>query len=109
MRILRQLFNNLDENYTNIKVTNSSYTAENFFLDFYLDYGLLPLLLLMTLIFPMVNSYYFGNKNLKAISFSIVLFIVVGMIMSARAVPLMYMLFFYTAIFYKKQSYILNE
>lgn len=102
-------FNNLDENYTNIKVTNSSYTAENFFLDFYLDYGLLPLLLLMTLIFPMVNSYYFGNKNLKAISFSIVLFIVVGMIMSARAVPLMYMLFFYTAIFYKKQSYILNE
>ena len=27
-------FNNLDENYTNIKVTNSSYTAEKTFLGF---------------------------------------------------------------------------
>ena len=102
-------FDELTNRDNNYKITNSSYTAENFFLDFYLDYGLIPLIVILTLLVPVVISYYYGFSALKPLSFSILLYIVVGLIMSARAVPLLYLFFFYLAIFYKKQRLIINE
>jgi len=98
-------YNKLEVDNDNLKLSKSSFTSENFLLDFYLDNGLIPFLIM--LFFLGLNMFfYFNTKNviIEQFSFSILLFTIVGLIMSARTVPLMYLLFSFLAIIFKIQT-----
>lgn len=102
-------YENFEKHYVkNIRETNelrlssTSFTSENFLLDFYLDNGLIPFLIIFLLLLEMVMFFYTtDNYLIMQFTFSIILFIIVGLVMSARIVPLMYLLFTFLAIVYK--------
>lgn len=105
-------YENFEENYKklnkkkNMNLKSSSYTSENFLMDFYLDNGFIPFIIIFTFLIECV-LFFFSTNNLliKQFSFSIILFIVIGLVMSSRTVPVMYLLFTYLAIIYKIKNY----
>lgn len=106
-------YENFEENYLNLnkkeedlKLSSSSFTSENFLLDFYLDNGFIPFLILVLLFLETILIFYTTkNALVKQFAFSILLFIIVGLVMSARTVPMMYLLFTYLAIIFKIQKH----
>jgi O-antigen ligase len=107
-------YENYKKNYKKLDTTNknpsivlsdTSYTAENFILDFYLDNGLMPFLILFILLFEILFLFFSTKNNLiEQFTFPILLFVIVGLIMSARTIPLMYLLFTFLAIIYKLKT-----
>lgn len=105
-------YDNFEENYrklkksrVNIKLTGSSFTSENFLLDFYLDNGLIPFLIVLFLFFETILLFYYSeNEIMIQFTFSIILYVIVGLIMSSRTVPVMYLLFAYLATIFKVQT-----
>jgi O-antigen ligase len=93
--------------YKNIKASSeeTSFTSENFILDFYLDNGLIPVLI-MLIFFALIISVFFlvNNPSINQLSFPLVLFICCGLILSARAAPLLYTYFLFLATLLKLQS-----
>lgn len=81
--------------------TEDSYTAENFFLDFYLDNGFVPFLIII--LFFVQTFFIHLNKRSFSIKFtySIFFYSICGLVMSARTVPLMYTLFIFFAIIFR--------
>lgn len=101
-------YENFQENYlkledrnTKLKINKTNYTAENFFVDFYLDNGLVPFVILFLIILEVIIFYFYKVNFSMQFSFSIILFLIIGLVMSARTVPLLYMLFTYIAIIHK--------
>ena len=104
-------YENFEENYykikdndSPIKLTKTSFTSENFFLDFFLDNGLIPFIIITILLLESVLLFFnTTNDFLKQFTFPLLLFIIIGLIMSARTVPLLYLLFTFLAIISKIQ------
>ncbi len=93
-----------ENGYKNAKASTSisSYTSENFILDFYLDNGLIPVLIILFLVFQLIITLIKSNDPiLKQLSFSIILFFFCGLILTTRAVQLLYMMFIFFACFFK--------
>lgn len=88
---------------------NWSFTAENFFLDFYLDNGLIPFVIIVMIFINSFTLINHKNSDIKAIIISLLFYLIVAMIMSARTVALFYSLFTFFAIQLKLNYLTKNE
>jgi len=91
--------------YPNASDEVSSFTAENYFLDFYLDNGLIPLMLILIL-FASIIARGYKSKSLwnKGMALALVYFIVVGLVTNLRVAPVNLLLFSLIGIFVKLSS-----
>ncbi len=73
---------------------SSSFTAENFFIDYYLYNGLIPTLILLFIFISLIyRSFKSKSKWQQGIALSIVYFLVTGLVTSLRSVPINIFLF----------------
>ncbi len=86
-----------------------SFTAENFFLDFYLDNGLIPFVIIVIFFINCFTLKKSNNTDIKSIVISVFFYLIVAMIMSARTVSLLYCLFTFFAIQLKLNYLTKNE
>ncbi|MDT0538723.1 O-antigen ligase family protein [Croceitalea sp. P059] len=98
--------------YKNEKADNDEqfFTAENFFLDFHLDNGLIPLLIILLFLAGVFLIYYMKKDSFNSqLTFPIILYLITGMIMSARSTPLLFTFFFFLAAYFRlKPKMVIN-
>ena len=88
----------------------SSFTAENYFLDFYLDNGLIPLILILFL-FASIIACAYRSKQIsidslwkRGIALSLIYFIVVGLVTNLRVAPVNMLMYSLIGVFIKLNS-----
>jgi len=84
--------------------SESSFTSENLFLDFYLDNGLIPTALFVIILLIIFISPKFNDLFLKGIHVGIFFLIIVGLVTNLRSAPVFMLLFFMMAVFFKRKS-----
>ena len=94
----------------NASASLSSFTSEFFLVDFYLDNGLFPFIIILSM-FLYVFYVGFKSKNLfiKQFSFALFLFFICGFILSTRAITLLFTMFIFFAGIFKLTSIYKHE